>query len=82
VRALLREAMPLIRRTKDAERREDLQAFYRAAEAPLADAVAAAHAFVFARSEERLATARQRAEALLEVLANPSPAPTPARPRP
>jgi hypothetical protein len=79
VRDLLRQAMPLIRRTKDVERREDLQAIYRAAEAPLADAVAAGHAFVFAQSEERLASARERAEALLELLANPPP---PARPRP
>jgi hypothetical protein len=72
VRDLLKEANALIRRVKDKTRRGDLERAYRQAEVPLIEATQAGHAFVFDQLEERLRVARQRAESLLELLANPA----------
>lgn len=73
VRALLDQARPLIRRVKDRTRREAFEQAYRQAEVPLIEATQAGHAFVFDQLQERLGVARQRAESLLELLANPEP---------
>ena len=71
VRALLNEAKPLIHRVKDTERQARLEEAYRQAEVPLIEAVRSGHSFVFDALEERREVAHQRAEALLERLANP-----------
>jgi hypothetical protein len=68
VRALLDTAKPVIKRVKDSTMRTQLQNEYDQATVPLVEAVAAAHAFVFTNSEERLAVARARGEALLQRL--------------
>jgi hypothetical protein len=67
VRELLNTAKPIIKRVKDAASRASLQNDYDQATVPLTEASAAAHAFVFTNSEERL-SARTRAEALLQKL--------------
>lgn len=72
VRALLDEAEPLIRRVKDRELRDRLEEEYRQAEVPLIEAVQSGHSFTFDALEERREVARQRAEALVERLVNPS----------
>ena len=72
IRRLLDEAKSLMRRVKDDTRREVLEEAYRQAEVPLMEAVIAGHRFVFEALHERRDVARQRAEALLEELANPS----------
>ena len=69
VRGLLNTAKPIIKRVRDTSLRASLQNDYDQAGVPLAEAVSAAHAFVFTNSEERLGVARARAEALLERLA-------------
>jgi hypothetical protein len=74
VRGLLEESDSLIRRVNDRERRARLEEEYRQAEVPLIEAVQSGHSFVFDMLEERREVARQRAETLLERLANP---PTP-----
>ena len=71
VRTLLDEAQPLIRRVADADRRQELEEQYQQAEVPVIEAVQFGHSFNFERVEERRETARRRADALLEVLANP-----------
>ncbi len=71
VRTLLDEAQPLIRRVADADRRQELEEQYQQAEVPVIEAVQFGHSFNFERVEERRQTARRRADALLEVLANP-----------
>lgn len=73
-RALLREANGAIRRVNDPARRAALEADAEAANAPLAAATSAGHAFVFEGLQERIATARQRIAALYDRLVNPSPA--------
>ena len=70
VRTLLREAQPQIRRIRDAELRQRFEEQYRQAEVPIIEAVNFAHAFRYEASEERRAVSRQRAEALLDQLAN------------
>jgi hypothetical protein len=70
VRELLNTAKPVIKRVKDNTMRTSLPNDYDQATAPLTEAAAAAHAFVFANSEERLDVARTRAEALLQKLAD------------
>ena len=71
VRTLLDEAQPLIRRVADADRRQELEEQYQQAEVPVIEAVQFGHSFNFERVEERRETDRRRADALLEVLANP-----------
>ena len=70
VRELLNTAKPMIKRVKDGALRTSLQTDYDQAAVPLTETVAAAHAFVFTNSEERLNVARARAEALLQKLAD------------
>jgi hypothetical protein len=72
VRELLNQAQPLIRRVQDPARRASLEADYRQAEVPLIEAIQSGHSFVFDMLEDRREVARQRAEALLERLANPA----------
>ena len=72
VRALLRQASEQIRRIEDEARRKTFQESYDQAEVPLVEAVDSAHAFVFDQMRERLRTARERAETLLNALANPA----------
>ena len=72
VRDLLDEARPLIRRVSDRDRREQLEEQYQQAEVPVIEAVQLGHSFNFERVEERRSTARGRAEALLQRLANPT----------
>jgi hypothetical protein len=74
-RQLLRSVRPLIDRTKDAQRKKALNYAYEQAEVPLIEAGRSVHEFVFDTLKERLATARQRIEALLIELANPQGAP-------
>jgi hypothetical protein len=71
IRTLLEPVPRLLRRVKDEARRRELEQDYEQAQVPLTEAVQAAHAFVFDRLEDRLSTARQRAETLLNELANP-----------
>jgi hypothetical protein len=71
VRALLNQARPLLRRVDDAERRLALEEAWNQANVPLVEAAEAGHAFVFDELESRLAVARERAERLLDDLANP-----------
>lgn len=70
IRDLLKQAQPLVRRIRDAELRRRLQEQYQQAEVPIVEAVNFQHAFRFEASEERQGVARQRAEALLDQLAN------------
>lgn len=70
VRVTLAEARSLIRRVKDPARRQAFEEAWRQAEVPLIEAAQAGHEFVFDQLTERLATARQRAEALMDALAN------------
>lgn len=71
IRTLLEPVPRLLRRVEDQARRRELQEAYEQAQVPLTEAVQSAHAFVFDQLEDRLSTARQRAEALLNELANP-----------
>lgn len=70
VRATLTEARSLIRRVKDPNRRLALEEQWRQAEVPVIEAAQAGHEFVFTNLRERLAMARQRADALMDALAN------------
>lgn len=70
-REMLAVAKPLIGRIADRTRKAQLEAMYQQAEVPLVQAVQAGHEFVYDNLTERLATARQRIEALLGQLANP-----------
>jgi Cytochrome c7 and related cytochrome c/Cytochrome c554 and c-prime len=72
VRASLDEAKTMIQRIKDKDRRARLEAELNDAQAPLLEAVHAAHMFVFDQMEDRLGMARKRAEMLMEQLANPT----------
>jgi hypothetical protein len=71
IRELLDPAPRLIRRVEDAARKRQLENAYEQAQVPLREAVHSAHAFVFDQMRERLAAAKERAEALLNELANP-----------
>lgn len=71
VRAMLNEADSLIDRIDDADRRRQAEYDWQQAEVPLIEAANAGHAFIFDNLKERLDTARTRAEALLQRLANP-----------
>jgi len=75
VRMLLRQASAQIHRVKDEARRRTFDDAYEQAEVPLTEAVDSAHAFVFDQMRERLRTARERAETLLNELANPDAGP-------
>lgn len=70
IRDLLRQAQPLIRRIQDAQLRQQFEEQYQQAEVPIIEAVNFQHAFRYEASEERQAVSRQRAEALLNDLAN------------
>jgi len=70
-REMLAIAKPLIGRVTNRTRRAELEGMYQQAEVPLTQAVQAGHEFVYDNLNERLATARQRIEALLGQLANP-----------
>ncbi len=69
VRALLDEAEAVTGQIQDAQTKASLEYDLRQAEVPMLEAVTAGHAFRFEIVEDRLATARQRAQALLERLA-------------
>jgi hypothetical protein len=56
---------------KDKTRQAQLREAYQQAEVPLIEAGRSVHEFVFDNLKERLATGRQRIEALLAALANP-----------
>lgn len=71
VRQKLSQALPLIERVDEAERRARLEEAYRQAEVPLIEAANAGHSFIFAEMEDRLSVALQRSESLLGELANP-----------
>jgi Cytochrome c7 and related cytochrome c/Cytochrome c554 and c-prime len=70
IRDLLRQAQPLIRRIRDTQVRQQFEEQYQQAEVPILEAVDLQHAFRYEASEERQAVSRQRAEALLNELAN------------
>lgn len=63
---------PLVNRVGDKARRAQLDEAYQQTEVPLIQATQAGHAFVYDELKERLSTARQRLEALLGQLANPT----------
>lgn len=69
VREILAPVPRLIDRVSDSARRSALEEAYRQAQVPLTEAVNSAHAFVFDQMRERLATAKERSEALLDELA-------------
>ena len=71
VRALLQQARPLIDRVTDATRRQQLLDAYHQAEVPLTEATDIGHGIGMLAVTERLDIAQLRAEALLELLANP-----------
>jgi hypothetical protein len=70
IRDALDDAESLIKRIKDRGEREQFEAEWRQAEVPLIEARQAGHEFVFDNMSERLTLARQRAESLMERLAN------------
>jgi hypothetical protein len=70
VRAQLKQAESLIKRVADRKRKTDLGAELDRAQAPLVRAVEAGHKFVYDDLKAQLAVAQQRAEALLNTLAN------------
>jgi hypothetical protein len=74
IRDSLNDAETLIERIKDRATRERFEADWTQAEVPLIEARQAGHEFVFDDMRERLTLARQRAETLLERLANRPPA--------
>ena len=71
VREMLASVPSMLRRVEDPLRRRTLEDAYEQAQVPLIEAVASAHAFVFDQMKERLETAKQRSEALLDQFANP-----------
>jgi hypothetical protein len=70
VRTRLKEAQSIIRRIKDKSLRAKFEEQWQQAEVPLIEARNAGHEFVFDNLKERLARARQRAEDLIDALAN------------
>ena len=75
----LKTARPMINRVRDKAQRARLDEAYQQAEVPLIQATQAGHQFVYDTLKERLSVARQRIEALLIEIANPSS--QPATPR-
>jgi Cytochrome c554 and c-prime/Cytochrome c7 and related cytochrome c len=73
VRGLLRQAKLQISRIRDAELRQRFEEQYRQAEVPIIEALNFAHQFRYDASQERRLVSRQRAEALLDQLANTPP---------
>jgi hypothetical protein len=71
VSGIFQATEPMLRQIADPARRARLEQAWRDARVPLREAIDAAHAFVFAKSEERLAEARRRAEAVLQGIVNP-----------
>jgi hypothetical protein len=69
-REQLTQAESIIRRVKDAARREELEAAADQVRVPLIEAAQAGHRFVFRDLEERLDTARVRLAGLMERLAS------------
>jgi hypothetical protein len=69
-RSMLDNVKPLIKRVKDENLRSSLQYDYDQAQVPLKEAVYAGHTFVFGNLEERLLVARNRADALIDRIAN------------
>lgn len=72
-RDLMKSVRALINHVGGKTRRAQLDEAYQQAEVPLIQAVQAGHQFVYDRLKERLSIARQRIEALLGQLANPTP---------
>jgi hypothetical protein len=70
VRTRLKAAQSIIRRIRDKGVRATFEEQWRQAEVPLIEARNAGHEFVFDDLRERLARARQRADALMDALAN------------
>jgi cytochrome c7-like protein/cytochrome c554/c'-like protein len=70
VRQLLETAQPMIKRADDERLRTALQYAFEQAQVPLVEAARDAHSFYFTDSQERLAVARARANALLQRLAS------------
>ena len=70
VRAQLKQAESLIKRVADRKRKAELDAALDRAQAPLVRAVEAGHKFVYDDLKAQLAVAQQRADALLNTLAN------------
>jgi hypothetical protein len=70
VRLRLKEAQSIIRRIKDRTVRAKFEEQWRQAEVPLIEARNAGHEFVFDNLKERLGRARERADALIDALAN------------
>jgi hypothetical protein len=62
---------PMLRQIADPARRARLEQAWLYAQMPLREAIDAAHAFRFEKSEERLAEARRRAKAVLQGIVNP-----------
>jgi hypothetical protein len=73
IRDTLDDAETLIERIKDRALREQFETDWQQAEVPLIEARQAGHEFVFDNMRERLTLARQRAESLMERLANRTP---------
>jgi len=71
IRDTLDDAETLIKRIKDRAVRQQFEAEWQQAEVPLIEARQAGHEFVFDNTRERLTLARQRADRLMERLANP-----------
>ena len=71
-RDLLNSTRSLVSRVRDRTRRAALEEAHQQAEVPLIQAVQAGHKFVYDDLKERLSLARQRMEALLGQLANPT----------
>ena len=70
VRARLNAAQSLIARIKDKTARATFEEQWRQAEIPVIEARNAGHEFVFDNLKERLGRARERADALMDALAN------------
>jgi hypothetical protein len=70
IRETLDDAKTLIKRIKDGPLRSQFEADWQQAEVPLIEARQAGHEFVFDNTRERLTLARQRADSLMERLAN------------
>jgi hypothetical protein len=70
VRSVLDDAETMIERIQDRALREAFEAEWRQAEVPLIEARQAGHEFVFDNMRERLTLSRQRADGLMQRLAN------------
>ncbi|MDH4063640.1 MAG: cytochrome c family protein [Acidobacteriota bacterium] len=70
IRLQLDQAQGIIRRIKDKATRAKYEEAWRQAEVPIIEARNAGHEFVFTDLKERLDRARQRADALMDALAN------------